>query len=197
VSYVWIECDPLTSCRPILNALVRALGMGAASHNMWDMKRAVAEALAKDPILVIIDQADLLTVRTFELLRTIWDEVSDLRDTDGRRGFPLALFGDLKLRQMVSRYDLERLRRRIFHKAELPGLTRNETEMILKTKWQGLKWDSEGFDALVKMSHGSFGWLNNIVEIGWDIAQRDGQVLTGKVMRAAANELEGVLEEIG
>jgi type II secretory pathway predicted ATPase ExeA len=195
VRYVSIEADVLTSCRPILNALVKALGLAGMPHNLWDMKDAVADALAKDPLLVIINEADLMTVRTFEILRSIWDRVSDLRDTDGRRGFPLALLGDIKLRDMIGRRDLERLRRRVFHKAELPPLTRNETEMILATKWKGLKYDDAGFEAILQMSHGSFGWLNNIVEIASDIAAKDGKVLTARIMHSAARELGGILEE--
>jgi type II secretory pathway predicted ATPase ExeA len=195
--YVWIEADVLTSPRPILTALVRALGLaetaGDASR-MYSMKQRVAEALAKDPVFVGIDEADLLTVRTFDFLRSIWDRVSDLRDTDGERGFPLALLGTPKLRDMLGRDDLERLRRRTFHKAELPALNLKETDLIVKTKWQ-VPFDDDGIAALHRLSHGSFGWLNVIVPIAAKLASKDGGVMTAKVVRSSEKYLVGLPED--
>jgi DNA transposition AAA+ family ATPase len=191
--HVWIEADVLTSCRPILNALAGALGLGGQRYNLWDMKVAITEALAKDPVTVIIDEADLLTVRTFELTRSIWDRVSELRGLDGERGFPLALFGTPHLRTMLERDDLERLRRRTFHKAELPGLNLKETETVLG-KWQ-VKVDEDGLQELHRLSQGSFGWLNVIVPIAQKLAAKDSRVVTGAIARATTKYVVGLPEE--
>lgn len=192
--HVWIEADVLTSCRPILNAFVEALGISGIPRTLWGMKKAVCEALSKDPMFVGIDEADLLTVRTFDLLRSIWDSVSQLRGFDGDRGFPLALLGTPKLRDMLQRDDLERLRRRTFHKAELPPLSMNELQVVLK-KWPGVQVDEEGLGEIARLSRGSFGWLNVIVPIAAKIAAKDGKVVTGKIARATAKYVIGLPEE--
>jgi type II secretory pathway predicted ATPase ExeA len=191
--HVWIEADVLTSCRPILNALEQGLGL-SGTHNLWDMKARIEAALARDPLTVILDEGDLLTVRTFELLRSIWDRVAALRGSDGERAFPLAFFGAPRLREMLSRDDLERLRRRTFHKAELPPLSREEIRAVLK-KWPTLNCDEEGLDDLTRLSRGSFGWLNVIVPIALKLAAKDGNVLTARILRATAKHLIGLPEE--
>jgi type II secretory pathway predicted ATPase ExeA len=197
-AHVWIEADVLTSPRPIINALVQTLGLGRdAGHrqSLYAAKQNVCAELAARPLMVIIDEADLLTVRTFELLRSIWDRVAELRGTDGEHGFPLALFGTPKLREMLSRDDLERLRRRTFHKAELPGLSRKELELVLATKWKGVSWDAEGLEDLLRLSRGSFGWLNVIVPIAAKLAAKDGRAITPRILRATQKHLIGLPEE--
>jgi type II secretory pathway predicted ATPase ExeA len=196
--HVWIEADVLTSPRPILTAMVQALAIARVAgqaQNLKATKDRVCEELAKNPVMVIIDEADLLTVRTFELLRSIWDRVAELREMDGEHGFPLALFGTPHLREMLSRDDLERLRRRTFHKAELPGLNADELQLVLKTKWKELRCDEEGFAELLRLSRGSFGWLNVIVPIASKLAAKDGRVVTAKILRATQKHLIGLPEE--
>ncbi len=195
--HVWIEADVLTSPRPILTALVQAMNIAPSAGqaaNMYSIKQRAAEELAKEPVFVLIDEADLLTVRTFDFLRSIWDRVSDLRDTDGERGFPLALFGTPHLRDMLSRDDLERLRRRTFHKAELPRLSLKETDLVVGTKWKAT-FDDGGLQELYRMSQGSFGWLNVIVPIAAKRAAKDGSVMTAQIVRASEKYLVGLPEE--
>jgi type II secretory pathway predicted ATPase ExeA len=195
--HVWIEADVLTSPRPILTALVQALAIAPSagrSSGMHALKQRVAEELAKEPVFVGIDEADLLTVRTFDFLRSIWDRVSDLRDTDGERGFPLALFGTLHLRDMLARDDLERLRRRTFHKAELPLLSLKETELVVRTKWR-VAFDDGGIQELHRMSHGTFGWLNVIVPTAAKLAAKDGRAVTSQIVRASEKYLIGLPED--
>lgn len=194
VRHVRIEADVLTSCRPILNALARALGVKVQGIQLAAGKSAIEDALAKDPMMVIVDEADLLTVRTFELLRSIWDRVSAMRGMDGERGFSLALFGAPKLREMLERDALERLRRRLFHKTELPVLNRTEIEKVLQ-KWPGLKIDLEALAKLEIVSHGPFGWLNVIVPVAQKMAARNGRVLTPTIQKAVRKYLVGVPEE--
>lgn len=196
--HVWIEADVLTSPRPLLNALAPPLGL--TSHfNMYQTKQLICEKLAAEdePPGIILDEADLLSVRTFDLLRSIWDRVAWLRGTDGERAFPLALFGTPKLRDMLARSDLERLRRRTFHKAELPALSRAELEKVLG-KWEGLKVDEEGLVGIMRLSKGSFGWVNNIVAIAMKIASRGEGVVTGRIIDACRPALIGLpYEAIG
>jgi type II secretory pathway predicted ATPase ExeA len=191
--HIWIEADVLTSCRPILNALLTGLSL-TTGNNLWHSKQIICEELARHPLTVILDEADLLTVRTFELLRSIWDRVAELRGSDGEHAFPLALFGTPRLRDMLSRDDLERLRRRTFHKAELPPLSRDELRVVLK-KWPGLEWDDEGLEELLRLSRGSFGWLNALAPIAQKLAAKDGKVVNARILRATAKHLIGLPEE--
>jgi type II secretory pathway predicted ATPase ExeA len=191
--HVSIQADVLTSCRPILNALLTGLSI-TAGRNMSHSKQLICEELARHPLPVILDEADLLTVRAFELLRSVWDRVAELRGSDGEHAFPLMLVGTPHLRDMLSRDDLERLRRRTFHKAELPPLSRDELRAVLK-KWPGLEWDDEGLEELLRLSRGSFGWLNNIIPIAQKLAAKDGKVLTARILRATSKYLIGLPEQ--
>jgi type II secretory pathway predicted ATPase ExeA len=197
--YFWIEADVLTSPRPILDCFTRALGLGQNSgtaSTLFYTKRRIAEALARDPVMAIIGQADMLSVpRAFELLRAIWDEVSSLRDTDGESGFPLALFGTPKLSESMAREDLEPLRRRVFHHAILPGLSRKELETILQTKWPGFGYPDESVDQILRLSQGSFGWVNDIMKIATLIASKNGCNISAAVLRETQKELIGLPDE--
>ena len=197
--YFWIEADVLTSPRPILDCFSRALGLGQTSgqaSTLFYTKQRIAEALARDPVMAIIGQADMLSVpRSFELLRSIWDEVSSLRDTDGESGFPLALFGTPKLSQSMAREDLEPLRRRIFHHAILPGLSRKELETILSTKWPGFTYPDESVDYILRLSQGSFGWVNDIMKIATLIAAKNGRTISLAILRETQKELLGLPDE--
>jgi type II secretory pathway predicted ATPase ExeA len=195
VRHVVIVVDVLTSPRPVLTALVQALGLGTnAGHaqNLYLMKRRVAERLAEDPILVIFDEADLLTVRAFELVRSIWDCASEIIGENGERAFPVALFGAPKLRQMLEKDELERLHRRIFHAAELPPLARKELEFILATNWKQLSFDAPAIDQLLALSRGSFGWVNNIMRTTARLVAKDGQRVTPEVIRAVRQHTVGL-----
>jgi len=196
--HVWIEADVLTSPRPILTALVQGLAIGrtaGAAMNMYRTKQQVCEELARNPIAVLIDEADLLTVRTFELLRSIWDRVSDLRDKDGEAGFPLALFGTPQLRNMLDREDLERLRRRTFHKAELPGANLAELRQYVRAKWPEYPVDEDAAERILRISQGSFGWVNDVMKIAVRLAAKDGKRVTAAIVEATKKHLIGLPEE--
>jgi len=195
VRHVAIVVDVLTSPRPVLTALVQTLGLGATAGNaqsLYLMKRRVAERLAEDPILIILDEADLLTVRAFELLRSIWDCTSELVGENGECAFPLAFFGAPKLRLMLEKDELERLHRRIFHAAELPPLARKELELILATNWKQLSFEPAAIDQLLALSRGSFGWINNIMRTAARLAVKDGQRVTPEIIRAVRHHTVGL-----
>jgi type II secretory pathway predicted ATPase ExeA len=196
--HIWVECTPNTQMRPVLTALVNALGIGkssGAAANLHVTEERIAQRLAEDPVTIIFDQADFFTVRTFELLRCIWDRVSLLRGFDGERAFPLALFGEIKLRHMLERDDLERLRRRTFHKAELPPLSLKELELILQTKWADFRCEGEVLRELHQLAGGSFGWVNNIMRVAVELAAKpaaagkDGHGITSAILRATQKHL--------
>lgn len=197
--YLWIEANVLTSPRPILDCLVEALGLASKSgrgQTLYHAMKRIVDALASDPIMVIIGQADMLAMpRSFELLRSIWDDVSDRRDTDGESGFPLALFGTPKLAKAMNREELEPLRRRLFHRAQLPGLSRRELETVLATKWPGFRVDEDSAAELLRLTGGSFGWVNDYMALATKIAAKNGRVISLPIVNATQKELAGLLEE--
>ena len=192
IRHVWIKVNVSTSPRPTLTALARGLGLERCRGRLADMHEGICAALAQDPVTVIMDEADLLTVRSFDLLRSIWDEVAALRGFDGERGFPLALFGDIKLRHILGRPDLERLHRRIFHRREFPPLSASELATVLK-KW-GVRYDAEAFAELQRLIRGSFGWLNPYMRRAQELFAGNGNTLTARILRATERDLEGILE---
>lgn len=179
VRHAWIEAKVFTAPRVILNSLMDALGI-SAGRNMHESAEFISAALSKNPMLFIIDEADLLTVRTFEVLRSLWDRTSQLSGDPGESAFPLALFGVPRLRTMLEREDLERLRSRVYHSAELPPLNRDELATVIK-KWN-VRVDDEAIDELLQRSKGSFRWVNNLMKIAIRLASRNGQVVTGKII---------------
>ncbi len=195
VRHIWIEAAIVLSPGPVLDALVKALGIECDHKRMWKKLDAIAEAMARDPVLVVIDEADLLTVRGFEVLRSIWDRCAEILDTDGEAAFPLALFGTRALRVKLAHPDLERLQRRISEITELDPMDEGEMQMALKSKWPGLRYDDDGFAVLHRLSRGSFGWLNKIVPIAAKLAAKDGGMVTARIAGASRKYLLGLPEE--
>jgi type II secretory pathway predicted ATPase ExeA len=194
IPHIWIEADVVTSPRPILNALVEGLGI-SPGPNMWANKKLIESALTDRPLPVIFDETDLFTDRSCELLRSIWDQVSARRGSSGERGFPLALFGAPKLLQMLDRPDLERLHRRIFHVAQLPPLDPGELRKILSTKWAEFSFDDESLDQLLRISRGSFGWVNTIMGVAARLARKNGNAVNLRILKAVRRNLAGLPEE--
>lgn len=193
---IWIEACVLTKSRAVLTTLLEELGLSGVRRPLFAMAPAIVEALARDPVMVIIDEADLLAVPTIDLLRSIWTGVSQARNTPGVRGFPLALFGTTELRDKLQREDLERVRRRIHLKCELPALNAGELAAILDAV-PGIKIDASGLDGLAHHSHGSFGWLKEqILPKALELASKtkDG-VITSRVVDAVMQYVIGVSED--
>lgn len=195
VPHVYIEADLLTSPRPMLNALCQGLGVASVGNrNMVVTRDMLVERLAEKPVLIIVDQADMITVRALETLRTIWDRVSDALDTDGESAFPLAIFGTPELRQRIRRPELERLHRRIGEIAELDRLNRKELDMALTAKWPQVRIDEDGAEELLSLSRGSFGWLNRIMPIAQKLAAKAGSDVNTRILRNVSKYLLGLPE---
>lgn len=193
VRHICLEAYAGARPRQLLYALAEGLGLPRlAAPNMDALHTQIIERLASDPVLIILDEADLLRVVTFDLLRSIWDRVGYLRGTDGSAAFPLALFGTPRLRDMLLREDLERLRRRVWQTAELPTMNQREVELALRGKWPDLQCDVDGLQELTRLSGGSFGWLDKIVPIAAKLAAKDGKVITARIVRETAKYVVGI-----
>src|SRR5512135_27714 len=142
VRHVSIEADYLTGIHPILSALCRGIGLAPGGRrNLTYSRDALVDRLAADPVMVIVDQADMLKITALEVLRTIWDRVSEKLNMDGESAFPLVIFGTPELLARMMRPELERLHRRIDEIVKLEPLSPKEKRMALDMKWPGLRID--------------------------------------------------------
>lgn len=192
-----LEATLRTSARPLLAGIAEGLAVegGAERRETYHLAEAIARHLARDPVLIVVDEADGLTVAAFEKLRGVWDLVAQERGEDGDHAFPLALFGTERLRRLLEREDLDRLRSRVGEIDELPALSAEEVAGAVKIKWPGLRCDDEALAELYARSHGSFRWLNRIVPIAYELAQKDGKAVTARLVERATRYLVGAGEE--
>jgi type II secretory pathway predicted ATPase ExeA len=196
VRHMRVSCTVRNNPAGVLTAICNALGIPREGDRRLDKScLAVAGRLALDPLMIILDEADMLTLPSFEKLRGIWDEVSELRGTDGEHAFPLALCGTARLRTMLMREDLERLHRRIGEFEELPGLTEGETRLIIGKKWPTVRVDDESLPELHRLSRGSFGWVNRVMGIASELAARDGKVINARILKATRRYLIGLPDD--
>lgn len=189
-----VEATLRTSAGPLLAAIAQGLGLPDQNKHreIYRLAEAIARHLAQDPtVLIVIDEADGLTVAALEKLRGIWDLVSRERGEDGDHAFGLALFGTERLRRLLEREDLDRLRSRVGEIDELPPLSAEEVGEAVRAKWPGLKCDEEGLAELYARSHGSFRWLNRIAPLAFDLASKDGKAVTARVVERATRYLVG------
>jgi type II secretory pathway predicted ATPase ExeA len=192
--YVIVEATIRNTPLPLLRALSVGLDLEPIrTHMAVDrLCEGIADRLTDDPVAVLINEADMLTLPAFERLRGIWDMVSERRGLDGEHAFPLAFLGTDKLTEMLCRPDLERLHRRVIEFHRLPTLSLEETKFALGAKWPDLKYDDDGLAAIHRLSRGSFGWLNVIVPKAAELAQKDGKIVNAAIMRVVPKYLIGV-----
>lgn len=189
--HVYLEADVLCGIRPLLLALCEGLGLACGKTSIV-MRDALIARLAADPVLLIIDQADMMKVVSLEVLRTIWDRVADTLDTDGDSAFGLAIFGTPELLTRIRRPELERLHRRIDEVIDLPALNETELREALRAKWR-LDLDDEALAELHRVSRGSFGWLDRIVPKCLELAKKAGMSAPdARTVRRAEQYLIGV-----
>lgn len=196
VRHIRIVCTIRNSPAAMLGAIAQGLGMKNVAHVRMDKSCfAIAERLALDPVMIILDEADMLSLPCMEKLRGIWDEVSDLRGLNGQRAFPLALSGTERLRNMMLRDDLERLHRRVGEFDDLPPLLLKETRGILEKKWFNVPVEDESIAEIHRMARGSFGWLDRIMAIAGDLTAKGGKIVNHRILKATARYLMGLGEK--
>lgn len=126
---VYVRGDVSMTAKELLIELAERLGIDPGYGSLRSIMRRIVTRLREHPVLLIIDEADLLvsfTVRKLELLRTIHDEA--------QMGMVLCgmprLAGYL-LRGPSMRENLAQFYSRVAYTAKLTGLTRQEAEEIL------------------------------------------------------------------
>lgn len=137
---VYIECDDMMSCRDLIQALERALGLPKGAGTNWNRINSIRDFLSINPgYLIIIDEADKLvtkfTQKKMEILRGIYDQAE----------VGLIIAGEPMLEILIKNY-LNRFANRIDFYLALRGLSKSETDRYLSN------YDIE-HDALVELEH--------------------------------------------
>jgi type II secretory pathway predicted ATPase ExeA len=193
VRHMVVTCTVRNNPAGLVTAICDALGIPGEGDRRLDRAcLAVANRLAAEPVMIVIDEADMLTLPSFEKLRGIWDEVSTLCHTDGEHAFPLALCGTKRLRMMLDRDDLERLHSRVGQFEELPAFTQGEMRDIIEKKWPAQRVDDAVLPELHSLSRGSFRWLNRIMPIAAELASKDGKLVNSRILMGVKRHLLGL-----
>lgn len=137
---VYIECDDMMSCRDLIQALEKALGLPKGTGTNWNRINSIRDFLSINPgYLIIIDEADKLvtkfTQKKMEILRGIYDQAE----------VGLIIAGEPMLEILIKNY-LNRFANRIDFYLALRGLSKSETDRYLSN------YDID-HDALVELEH--------------------------------------------
>lgn len=137
---VYIECDDMMSCRDLIQALEKALGLPKGAGTNWNRINSIRDFLSINPgYLIIIDEADKLvtkfTQKKMEILRGIYDQAE----------VGLIIAGEPMLEILIKNY-LNRFANRIDFYLALRGLSKSETDRYLSN------YDID-HDALVELEH--------------------------------------------
>lgn len=137
---VYIECDDMMSCRDLIQALEKALGLPKGAGTNWNRINSIRDFLSINPgYLIIIDEADKLvtkfTQKKMEILRGIYDQAE----------VGLIIAGEPMLEILIKNY-LNRFANRIDFYLALKGLSKSETDRYLSN------YDID-HDALVELEH--------------------------------------------
>ena len=173
-----IACKQITTRYTLLRTLGLAPGEKWTVHGRnWmrasDLYDRAVERIRERPYLLIIDEADRLSMDCFEILRDFWDDAR----------LPMLLVGNEVLSEKLSRQH-ERLSRRIRVRFEQRPLSEAEQRKVLE--FMGYEVTDEEFALLWKLVGGSPGYAEALLENANEIADSKGakrgiEALTGAV----------------
>jgi len=125
---VIIECDVDSTNKSILVDIADSIGVGTSGSTEMVKKRIIKE-LRKNPRLLVFDEADLLSIKTIEMIRRLHDTMDE---TIG-----IMLVGNLRLERMlltciVDDDDMSRLSDRFKRSWHLNAITETDTAYFLE-----------------------------------------------------------------
>lgn len=123
-----IQCDGDSTNKSLLVDVAESLGVGASGSTKMIKNRIIKE-LRKAPRLLIFDEADLLSIKSIEMIRRLHDT---LKETIG-----ILLVGNLRLERMlltciVDDDDMSRLSDRFKRNIQLKSITETDTAFFLE-----------------------------------------------------------------
>lgn len=161
-----IHCKQITTRYTMLRALGLAPGEKWTIHGRnWmrasDLYDRAVEQIRERPYLLIIDEADRLSMDCFEILRDFWDDAR----------LPMLLVGNEVLTEKLNRQH-ERLFRRIRVRFEQRPLREADQRKVLE--FMGYEVADEEFALLWKLVGGSPGFAEALLENANEIAASQG-----------------------
>ncbi|MGI0135418.1 MAG: AAA family ATPase [Candidatus Micrarchaeaceae archaeon] len=138
-----------------------------------DLYYQAVEMAKESPYLLILDEADRLGPRCFEMLRDLWDDAR----------LPILLAGNEVLTAKINAHH-ERLARRIRVRFEQRPLREPELRDVLEC--MGYKLTDEDFALLWKFAGGSPGFAEALLEDAQGIAESHNRALDQEAIYGAA-----------
>jgi type II secretory pathway predicted ATPase ExeA len=173
-----IACKQITTRYTLLRTLGLAPGQKWTNHGRnWtrasDLYDHAVERIQERPYLLIIDEADRLSMDCFEILRDFWDDAR----------LPMLLVGNEVLTEKLNRQH-ERLFRRIRIRFEQRPLREADQRKVLE--FMGYQMADDEFALLWKLVGGSPGFAEALLENANEIADSKG-------MKRGIEALEGAM----
>jgi DNA transposition AAA+ family ATPase len=172
-----IQCKQITTRYTLLRTLGLAPGEKWTIHGRnWmrasDLYDRAAERIRERPYLLIIDEADRLSMDCFEILRDFWDDAR----------LPMLLVGNEVLTEKLNRQH-ERLFRRIRVRFEQGPLREADQRKVLE--FMGYEVADEEFALLWRLVGGSPGFAEALLENANEIAASQGVKRTIEALEGA------------
>lgn len=176
----------------VLRSLHYALGL-RPPHFKADLSQRFVEACsaAEEPLVVMVDEVQLMDVGGLQQLRLLLN-----RDFDTRPPFVLVLAGCPELREILAQPQMTSLRKRVLTSYHVEGLTEEEAKLYLEHHLQraGARrklFDSAAIRELYGYSRGNPKAINQIALTALLVAASGGKASVGiEQVRQAVKELE-------
>lgn len=153
-----------------------------------ELRRFLLDVYARDKVCVIfIDEAQRLTGRQLELVRTLLNF-----ETDETKLIQVVLAAQLELRQKLADASKKALRSRIFAPSLLAPLSLNETQEMVdfRCKQAGVRnsFPSETIETLYTLTGGVPREILKVAAVAWRFSEADGHKISPELIQEAMGE---------
>jgi general secretion pathway protein A len=153
-----------------------------------ELRRFLLDVYASDRLCVVfIDEAQRLTGRQLELVRTLLNF-----ETDETKLIQVVLAAQLELKQKLADSSKKALRSRIFAPSLLAPLSLNETQEMVNFRCQqaGAKntFTNEAIETLYTLTGGIPREILKVAAVAWRFSEAEGNKITPELIQEAAGE---------
>ena len=153
-----------------------------------ELRRFLLEVYAQDKVCVVfIDEAQRLTGRQLELVRTLLNF-----ETDETKLIQVVLSAQLELRVKLADTSKKALRSRIFAPSLLAPLSLNETQEMVefRCKQAGVRnpFSPAALETLYTLSGGVPREILKVAAVAWRFSEGEGEKITPELIADAAGE---------
>lgn len=153
-----------------------------------ELRRFLLDVYAQDKVCVVfIDEAQRLTGRQLELVRTLLNF-----ETDETKLIQVVLSAQLELRVKLADTSKKALRSRIFAPSLLAPLSLNETQEMVefRCKQAGVRnpFTDAAIETLYRLSGGVPREILKVAAVAWRFSEGDGEKITPGLIEEAAGE---------